>query len=102
MWPIKPVTSISGEESGNLLPPSPPAEKATARQDQSRQSRSRDWTGNGCYRLTTGDINCDRSAIVAARALPVDEPVISRHESRYGGTGEAIGIVFHQTSHRTE
>jgi hypothetical protein len=29
--------------SGDLLPPSPPAEKATARQDQAGQVRNRRW-----------------------------------------------------------
>src|SRR5262249_16007786 len=41
--------------SGGLLPPSPPAEKATARQDQARQSGTNDGTrhtnaGNGSVR----------------------------------------------------
>jgi len=33
--------------SGDLLPPSPPAEKATASQDQAGQPGTRDGTGSG-------------------------------------------------------
>src|SRR5262249_43126764 len=40
------ITSISGC-SGNLLPPSPPAEKANARQDQARKASTGDGAGNG-------------------------------------------------------
>jgi hypothetical protein len=45
------------ESSGDLLPPSPPAEKATARQDQAGKASTDDWTnplapskkvGDGC------------------------------------------------------
>jgi hypothetical protein len=38
--------------SGDLLPPSPPAEKATARQDQARQASPRDgaWDRRGRQR----------------------------------------------------
>jgi hypothetical protein len=35
------------EGSGDFLPPSPPSEKATARQDQARQASTRDGAGDG-------------------------------------------------------
>jgi hypothetical protein len=37
---------VRGGCSGHPLPPSPPAEKATARQHQARQSRTGDGTGD--------------------------------------------------------
>ena len=37
----------SAGSSGDLLPPSPPAEKATARQDQAGQASTGDGAGNG-------------------------------------------------------
>ena len=37
----------SAGNSGDLLPPSPPSEKATASQDQTGQSSTGDWAGNG-------------------------------------------------------
>jgi hypothetical protein len=40
-------SSIQPMCSGDLLPPSPPAEQATACEDQSWQSRADDWGGNG-------------------------------------------------------
>ena len=33
--------------SGDLLPPSPPTEKSTERQDQTRKAGASDWTGDG-------------------------------------------------------
>ena len=36
--------------SGDLLPPSPPAEKATASQDQAGQTGTGDGAGDGCDR----------------------------------------------------
>src|SRR6516162_4442537 len=41
---------IGGGSSDDLLPPSPPAEKATARQDQTRKSSTDHRAGNGSYR----------------------------------------------------
>ncbi len=32
--------------SGDLLPPSPPAEKATAREDQAGKASTGDWAGD--------------------------------------------------------
>jgi hypothetical protein len=39
------------DASGDLLPPSPPAEKATARQDQAGQSGTGDGAGDGSNRV---------------------------------------------------
>jgi len=42
---------LRAECSGDLLPPSPPAEKTTARQDQAGQASTSDGAGDGgCYR----------------------------------------------------
>jgi hypothetical protein len=41
---------IGAESSGDLLPPSPPAEQATARQNQARQASAGKRTGNCSYR----------------------------------------------------
>src|SRR5262249_45681046 len=43
--------------SGDLLPPSPPAEKPTARQDQAGKSSTGDGTGHNCYRANSKDEN---------------------------------------------
>jgi hypothetical protein len=40
------------ERSGDLLPPSPPAEKATARQDQAGKASTGDGTGDRCGRTS--------------------------------------------------
>jgi hypothetical protein len=37
------------ETLGDLLPPSPPAEKATARQDQAGKASTSDGAGDGVY-----------------------------------------------------
>src|SRR5262245_2096185 len=42
----QPTERVSRKRSGDLLPPSPPAEKATARQDQTGKSCTGDGTGN--------------------------------------------------------
>ena len=47
---LKQRGALEGGSSGNLLPPSPPAEKAATRQDQAWKSSTGDGTGN-CYRL---------------------------------------------------
>jgi hypothetical protein len=39
-------TTCNAGSSGDFPPPSPPAEKATASQDQARQSRTSDGTGD--------------------------------------------------------
>jgi hypothetical protein len=41
--------------SGDLLPPSPPAEKAAARQDQAGQASTGDGAGDNSYGI---DIEC--------------------------------------------
>src|SRR5262249_4958386 len=45
--------------SGDLLTSPPPAEKATARQDQAGQSSTDDWAGNGKIL----DANCCRAGL---------------------------------------
>ena len=57
--PRHPFLERFAESSGDLLPPSPPAEKATARQDQAGQSRTDDGAGDSSQLasdLTTGEI----------------------------------------------
>jgi hypothetical protein len=53
IWGGSRITVVRGNfynrwppQSGDLLPPSPPAEKATARQDQARQSSTDDGAGD--------------------------------------------------------
>jgi hypothetical protein len=41
---------INARSSGDLLPPSPPAEKAAARQDQAGHASTGDGAGNGRWR----------------------------------------------------
>src|SRR5262249_21134024 len=48
---------VLGNRSGHLLPPSPPAEKATARQDQTRQSSTCDGGGN--YHPSASQVSTD-------------------------------------------
>ena len=42
---VVPFSAIVG--SGDFLPPSPPGEKASARQDQTGEASARNWAGNG-------------------------------------------------------
>ena len=49
---------VLGNRSGHLLPPSPPAEKATARQDQTRQSSTCD--GGGDYHPSPSQVSTVR------------------------------------------
>jgi len=37
---------VASKALSDFLPPSPPAEQATARQNEAGQSGTRDWTGN--------------------------------------------------------
>jgi hypothetical protein len=58
MGPLRPhndITLFSGC-SGDLLPPSPPAEEATARQDQARQSGAGDGTGDPAHATTRDSV----------------------------------------------
>ena len=54
MTPSQVVTPF--EPSGDLPPPSPPAEKATARQDQAGQSSTNDGAGDGLARERKGRV----------------------------------------------
>src|SRR5690242_14686089 len=46
-WAAQTSYCVVAGSSGDLLPPSPPAEKATARQDQAGQSGTDNGTGHG-------------------------------------------------------
>ena len=55
MGPVASATSLTKSRRsmvglGNLLPPSPPAEKATASEDQARKASTGDGTGDGYWR----------------------------------------------------
>src|SRR5262245_51066909 len=93
--------------SGVLLPPSPPAEKATARQDQARKSGTGDGAGNRCQvsaqlHVIEGDeitgtiaveIERQETSAIDSRKLrgiqrerphnAIFEPVIEREAERY-------------------
>jgi hypothetical protein len=78
------------ESSGNLLPPSPPGEKATARQDQAGQPRTRDGTGDCHCRRTHGPKE------------PRITKVPSLSESTPGHTGccRGCGVVIEKPTQR--
>jgi hypothetical protein len=67
---------VSAEDrlgSGDLLPPSPPAEKATARQDQARKSSTGDGGGNANRRDREVSEACferNVDGVVAEHAIP--------------------------------
>ena len=59
--------------SGDLLPPSPQPEQSTARQDQTRQTRADDRTGDSCRRWDYGKnvVEGNKPRIVAERKTKV-------------------------------
>ena len=63
------------ECSGAFLTPPPPAEKATARQDQAREASTGDGTGNGIYTRETALMIHDlvTSFLVAFAAVTTSE-----------------------------
>jgi hypothetical protein len=78
---VLPRSRLGKRVSGCLLiPPSPPSEKATARQDQARQSRTGYRTGNG-RNLTIDRRNLEMiKALGAGLESPI--PIVKAHRSR--------------------
>src|SRR6516164_7284596 len=97
--------------SGNLLPPSPPAEKATASQDQPWKSRTDDGTWrHKAPDLTTAEVHSVDVKIGPLvfdsrnqRRLSIREPALRRDEGRIvdprvsGGRSELREIEGHGT-----
>jgi hypothetical protein len=68
-------SAITGRQPSSRLPPSPPAEKATAREDQAREVSTGDWTGR-CHFL---DNRCEWPIKAAAESRPTKQTLrISR------------------------
>jgi hypothetical protein len=76
--------------SGDLLPPSPPAEKTTTRQDQAGHSCTGDGTGNGgwCYGARRSKHNYWITSVGADKRIGTWLNVGRANES-YGPTVEA-------------
>ena len=80
-------TAITGRQpSSRLLPPSPPAEKATAREDQAREASTGDWTGR-CHFL---DNRCEWPIKAAAESRPTEQTLlISRFSPGAGPSSDS-------------
>ena len=79
------IRAVWVESSGDFLPPSPPAEKATARQDQAGKASTSDWTGD-----TTGD----RRIVVSLKAAIAAQDKLSDGLTRAGMDVEIIcGLI---------
>jgi len=72
--------SLNAGCSGAVLPPSPPAEKATARQDQAGKARTGDGTGDSsCARY------CGDAAATTLRDAPAEALVWAWAPRQSGG-----------------
>ena len=72
--------------SGDLLPPSPPAEKATARQDQAGKSSTGDGAGDSADRI-------DRRRIVVGLKAAARSAAQDKRRDGLPRTGLDVGIV---------
>jgi hypothetical protein len=66
---------------GDFATPSPPAEKASARQDQTRQSSTRDWTWHSSYAVLEISDRRGCSAANAIRAVNKEAEVFESAEN---------------------
>ena len=94
----------AAKDQGGLTTPSPPAEKTTARQDQARQSRANDGSGDcqespksrrlgtlycnspACSAL---DIRLDAAMIFPVNKIPISTVIEGRGAQRHGSVGAA-------------
>ena len=95
-WPSQMTSALYVVgSSGDLPPPSPPAEKATARQDQAGKARTGDWAGDGgCH---TVNYKCNSNIREYARhggwarvELGSTKPQNTGNRTKDGGCGTNI------------
>jgi hypothetical protein len=87
-WKASTLVTITGRQpSSRLLPPSPPAEKATAREDQAREASTGDWTGRRHFL----DNRCECPIKAAAESRPTKQTLLISRLSP-GRAGPSLGF----------